>query len=137
MIIETHPPQYNGYPFISLIQFNEHHLLAIIDNCDKKSVKAFVLDCCEAERVKEINIINVALEWYGDGNPNYPLSIQFSRNGLISESSKIYRSYSIDSISRVIGPVFTFEMDQTYKVKRKRKISVDNVIEIQSAVKSF
>jgi hypothetical protein len=128
MIVETHPEEYNGYSFITLIQFNEKHLLTIIDNCDKKTIKAYVLDFCEVANVDEIEIINVANEWWNSKNPPYPVSIEFAKKGLTSEASKIYRSYAVDSVSRVIGPIPSFDMDNIQKIRRKRRVSPSNII---------
>lgn len=132
MIVESHPEEYNGYSFITLIQFNEKHLLTIIDNYDKKTIKAYVLDFCEVADVDEISIINVANGWWNSKKPPYPISIEFAKRGMLSETSKIYRSYAVDSVSRVIGPIPSFDMDNIQKVRRKRKISPNNVVTIRT-----
>jgi len=133
MIIESHPEQYNGYPFITLIQFNERHVLTIVDNYNRKTIKAYVLDFCENEEVDEIEMINIANDWYKEGNPTYPISIEFAKQGLLTEVSKVYRTYAIESISRLIGPAFSFEMDLVQKIRRKRRIIPNTVIPIQQA----
>jgi hypothetical protein len=131
MIIESHPDTYNGYPFITLVQFNERHLLTIIDNYDKKTIKAYVLDFCEVVQIDELSLIEVANNWFGEGHPTYPISIEFSKLGLTAEVSKIYRSYAIDSVSRIIGPMSSFDMDHIHKVKRKRRVIPSDVIRTQ------
>lgn len=132
MIVEPHPEEYNGYSFITLIQFNEKHLLSIIDNYDKKTIKAYVLDYCESSEVDEIEIITVAHDWWNSKNPPYPISIEFSKRGLTAETSKIYRTYAVDSVSRIIGPIPSFDMDNVQKVRRKRRISPNNVVTIRT-----
>ena len=126
MIIESHPEQYNGYPFITLIQFNEQHILTVIDNYDRKVLRAYVLDYCEAEQIDEVAVVAIANEWYGDGSPTYPVSIEFSKREVVSEFTKIYRSFAVDNITRVIGPVFAYDMDTVFKIKRKRRVPVGN-----------
>ena len=128
MILETHPTSYNGYPFITLMQINSQHILAIIDNYDKKNVKAYVLDYCEASRVDEGSVINTACDWYQEGSPSYPISVEFSKRNLTSEVAAIYRTYSIDSIIRVIGPMYTFDVETVFKVRRKRKIPIPTLL---------
>jgi hypothetical protein len=128
MIVESHPMEYHGYSFITLIQFKDRNLLTVVDNYNRKTVKAYVLDFCEAEQVDELTVINVANNWYDDGKPTYPISVEFSKNHLTPTVSKIYRTYAVESIVRVIGPLFSFEMDQVQKIRRKRRIIPSNVV---------
>lgn len=132
MIIEQHPEDYNGFSFITLIQLEDTHLLTIVDNFDKKVLKAYVLDYCEAANVDEFKIITVANEWWDSKKPPYPISIEFSKRGLTPETSKIYRTYPIETIIRVIGPVPSFEMDSVQKIRRKRRISPSNIVVIRT-----
>lgn len=128
MIIENYPSTYHGYPFITLIQFNSQHLLTIVDNYDRKTIKAYVLDYCSTEGVDELSVISNAENWYNSGEPLHPISVEFSRVLFVSEASKIYRTFSVDSVTRVIGPIYSFDMDSVFKVKRKRKVTPDKVI---------
>lgn len=132
MIIEQHPEDYNGFSFITLIQLEETHLLTIVDNYDKKTLKVYVLDYCETTNVDEFKIITIANEWWNSKNPPYPISIEFAKRGLTSETSKIYRTYPIEAIIRVIGPIPSFEMDCVQKVRRKRRTSPNNIVVIRT-----
>lgn len=127
MIKELHPNNYNGYPFITLIQFHDQHIITIIDNVDKKTLKAYVLDLCEAEGVNESAVIQVASEWYSTAM-DYPVSIEFSKRGMTNDVSRIYRTYPIENIIRVIGPLKTFDMDHILKIRRRRRIAPPNVV---------
>ena len=64
LIREDHPDDYNGYPFITLIQYRKDNVLAIVDNADDKQIRALVLDLCGPEQVDEEQIIEVAAGWY-------------------------------------------------------------------------
>lgn len=123
LIIEPHPEDYEGYPFITLIQYsNDQELLTIIDNSTEKSISAFVIDLCAPEKINEQKLITLASKWYYSGNKNkYPLSIEISRLGLSEEMSKIFRTYTMDFITRVIGPMPTFNMTDKPKIKRRRR----------------
>ena len=63
LVIEEHPSDYEGYPFITLVQYRDEHILTIINNSDDKTVQAYVLDLCGPESVKEELVIAVALQW--------------------------------------------------------------------------
>ena len=41
LIIEPHPADYVGYPFITLIEYRDTHLLGIIDNATDKALKTW------------------------------------------------------------------------------------------------
>lgn len=121
LIIEPHPIGYVGYPFITLIQYNKEHILTIVDNSDASQVQVFVLDLCGPENVDESMVVEVANEWYHHSSSKFPLSFEFSRRGLTEQTSKIFKSYSIDFITRVIGPLPKFAMDATRNVRRRKR----------------
>ena len=133
LIIEEHPEDYDGYPFITLIQYtNDQEIITIVDNSNDKSISAFVIDLCAQEKVDEKILITIASEWYySNAKDQYPLSIEFSRRSLSNMMSKIYRIYTVDFVSRVIGPVPKFEMNTKPKIKRRRRKSIPKGIQIK------
>lgn len=135
LIVEPHPEDYNGYPFITLIQYRKEHILTLVDNSDAKTVKAYVLDMCGPTNVNEELLISVAKEWYeGDGLHRHPVSFTLSRYGIANEASKIYRSFNIEHITRVIGPLPKFEMKEVKSVKRRRRKPVPHGVEVKNKV---
>lgn len=133
LIIEEHPQDYNGYPFITLLEYsNEQQMIAIIDNSSEKIISGFILDLCGPEKVNEQDIVNIASEWYeSERNKRYPLSIEFSKLGLTSVMSKIYRVFTTDFVTRVIGPLPRFEMSEKPKIKRRRRKAVPQGIKVK------
>jgi len=121
LIVEPHPKNYSGFPFITLIQYRKAPMLVIVDNADESTIKAYVLDLCGPERVDEEMLISVAAEWYQTNRTNFPLSIEFSRRGLTSTTSKIFRALNIEFVSRIIGPVPKFPMNTVKSIKRRRR----------------
>ena len=121
LVIEPHPENYVGYPFITLIQYRKQPLLAIVDNATSDYIHAFVLDVCGPEGVDEEEVIATAIDWYKDNAANYPISIEFSKLGMTKDTSKLYRSLNVEFISRVIGPVPLYEMSEVKSVKRRRR----------------
>lgn len=130
LIIEPHPKEYKGYPFITLIMYRKQHMLAIVDNVDNDSIKAFVLDVCNAEGVNEESVIITAAQWYERNKNNYPISIEFSKRGMTNDTSKIYKSLNLEYVSRIIGPVSKFPMEHVKSVKRRRRKTIPSGIEV-------
>lgn len=133
LIVESHPDDYTGYPFITLIEYDRDHYLTLIDNADDKTIKAFVLDLCGPAKVDEELIISVAEHWYNT-NQTRPISFVFSQCRLSNETAKILRTFNIDHVTRVIGPLPKFVMKGNTKVKRRTKKSVPNGVEIKKKV---
>jgi len=138
LIVEDHPAAYleTGYPFITLIQHRDQHLLSIVDNADEKTIKAFVLDLCGPERVDEEKVISVASTWYYVHKQRYPLSIEFSRLGMTPQTSKIYRTYNTEFVTRVIGPLPKYEMQEVSNIRRRRRKPLPPGVEIHKKPKT-
>ena len=135
LIVEPHPDDYDGYPFITMTQYRKEHILTLIDNSDAKIVKAYVLDMCSQAGVNEELLISVAGHWYEqNGLYRYPVSFTLSQYGLAGEASKIYRTFNIEHITRVIGPLPKFEMKEIKSVKRRRRKPVPPGVEVKNKV---
>ena len=132
LIVENHPEDYDGYPFITLIQYRDQHLLGIIDNITDKMIKAYILDFCGPTEVDEERVINIASEWYTNSRERYPLSFEFSKRGMSDEVKAIYRSYAVGFVTRVIGPLPRFEMGEVKSVKRRRRKPISSNIEVHN-----
>ena len=129
LIIEEHPQNYSGLPFITLIQYRKQPILTVVDNVDDTCVRAFVLDLCGPEHVSEELFINVVNQWYTTSR-HIPLSIFLSREGLTNLSSRIYRSLSTEFISRIIGPIQKYPFDTVVSIKRRRRKAISPMVEI-------
>jgi hypothetical protein len=121
LIVEDHPIDYSGYPFVTLIQYNKEHLLTIIDNSDENSISAYVLDLCGPESVDEEQFIEVVNEWYNNNRDEYPISFEFSIRDISGDASRIFRTFSTDFITRVIGPLPTFNMLPLRNIRRRKR----------------
>lgn len=133
LIVEPHPKDYTGFPFITLVQYRKQPMLTIVDNATDDIIRAFVLDLCGPERVDEELIIRVVAEWYTTNRTNFPVSVEFSRLGLASVTSKIYRTLNVEFVSRVIGPVPRYPMSTVKSVKRRRRKPISDAVEVQPA----
>lgn len=132
LIIEAHPKDYSGFPFITLIQYRKHPMLTIVDNATDDLIRVFVLDLCGPEKVDEELIIRVAAEWYNNSRLSIPISVEFSRLGVIAGASKIYRTLNVEFVSRVIGPVPRYPMSAVKNVKRRRRKPISPAVEVES-----
>ena len=121
LIVEPHPENYNGYPFITLIQYREKQILSVVDTATDKNIKAFVLDLCGPEGLDEEVVVSLIAEWYYENGERYPVSIEFSKLGIASRMARICRTYNIDFVTRVIGPLPRFNLTETKSVKRRRR----------------
>jgi hypothetical protein len=134
LIVEPHPTEYNGYPFITLIQYRDKHHLTIVDDATEKIIDAFVLDLCTPEGLNEETIIGIVANWYEENSERYPVSIEFSRRGISGNMSKILRTFNIDFVTRVIGPLPKFNIMETFSIKRRRKKSIPHGVEVHRYV---
>lgn len=129
LVIEPYPREYTGLPFLTLIQFRKAPMLVIVDNVDDETIKAYVLDLCGPEGVDEEKVILVASEWYSSKSA-YPVSIEFSKRGMTAETSRIYRAFDVEFVSRVIGPAPEFPMSAVKSVKRRRRKPIPQGVEV-------
>lgn len=134
LIIEPHPRDYSGLPFITLIQYRKQPMLTIVDNADDDVIRAYVLDYCGPEHVDEERLIQTAIEWYEQSKQDYPLSIEFSRRGLTSVTAKVYRALNVEFVSRVIGPVPKYPMSTVKSIKRRRRKGVPAGVEVSTVI---
>jgi len=119
-IKEGYPDNYTGYPFLSLVQTQDKQYITIINNHDNKELEAYVLDFCGPNRIKETSIVTLAEDWWYNGRNRYPISVEFSRIGICGTTSKIFRTFNIDNVRRVIGFIPHYPMTPTEKIHRRQ-----------------
>lgn len=129
LIVERHPIDYNGYPFITLIEYNKTAYLTIVDNCTDSTITCYVLDKCNAEGIDELQLVQAALQWFG-GNKEIPLSIALSREGMSHTFRNVISSFCTEFVTRVIGPLPRYNFTRVKKVRRRRKRSISSTIAI-------
>lgn len=137
LIIETHPKEYEGFPFITLIQFKTEHILCVVDNADDTYINAYVLDSCGSHGINEESLIEVIAFWSDYNKLKYPLSIEFSKRGLTKRMQALYKTFPIEFVSRVIGPLPSYPMTDVTKVRRRRKKQISPAVEVKNVVKIF
>lgn len=133
LIIEQHPADYIGFPFITLIQYRKQPMLAIVDNIKDDVMFVFCLDLCEPSRVDEELLISAASDWYSNSRSKFPVSVAFSQQGLTPHTSRIYRALNVEFISRIIGPVPKYSMSTTKSIKRRRRKALPSGVEVHKS----
>lgn len=132
LITEPHPESYDGYPFITLIRYNDENYLNIVDNVVNKQIVAYNLDMCKAANVDEWTLVGITKDWfYNERHKKHPLSVEFSRLGLATQLRPILRCYPVEFVTRVIGPLPEYQMGGVFKSKKKKKKSIPTDIEFQ------
>ena len=134
LIIESHPKEYTGFPFITLIQYRKSPMLVIVDNVDSTTIKTFVLDLCGPEEIDEEALLTVAAQWHTNDKHNFPVSVAFSRGGLTMQTTRIYRVLNLEFVSRVIGPAPKYPIDDIKSIKRRRRRPIPLGVEINEYV---
>lgn len=128
LIVEPYPEDYTGYKFITLIRYNDINYLNIVDNVINNTINSYVLDLCSPNNIKEEYIIDIAHDWFSNNYSKYPISLEFSKRGLGDEFGKIFRSFPLDYVTRVIGILPEFKMT-SYKIRKRKKKNIPNGIE--------
>lgn len=140
LINEPHPETYAGPPFLTLIRFNDKDYINIVDNVINNEIVTYVLDLCPKEfdykpELKEQQLIEIAYDWYEESKASYPISIEFSRRGISVDATKILRRFTVDYVSRVIGPLPRFEMGGPFKVKKRKRKPIPTNVEFINRVR--
>jgi hypothetical protein len=105
--------------------------LVIVDNIDEFTVTAYVLDYAQQEGIDLLTFINVAEEWLDRSGGQYPLSFELSRLGLTSLARKIYKTFDLAYVTRLVGRSFSFDLTTPVKVRRRRAARVPAGVEIR------
>lgn len=127
IIREDYPSNYKGYTFITLIQFNDERYLSIVDRLTDKHISAYLLDLCGPKGISEEDVLLVAYEWSISPRSTFPISYEFQRLNLTEFTSQLHRTFNVDFVERVIGPLPDVEMVKATVKRKKRKIIPPNI----------
>ena len=131
LVIESHPEEYQGYPFVTLIQYTKQLFLTLVDNSDDKKIKAFVLDFCGPAGVDEEQLLDIATDWWDNRRMEFPLSIEFSRRNITQ------KGFNMEYVTRVIGPLPKFTMDEVHSIRRRKRKPVPVGMEVHNNTKTL
>lgn len=117
--------------YLTLIEFKKIKYLTVIENIVDDEIQAYILDNLSAEGIDQDWFLSVATRWYYASSERYPLSFEFAKIGKGDVVKKILKTYNINSISRVIGKLFRFPLNEKPKIKRRKVVVIPETIEIK------
>lgn len=117
--------------FLTLLEFKKVKYLTVIENVVDDEIQAYVLDQLQAEGVDQEWFLSVATRWFYSSSDRYPLSFEFAKMGKGDVVRKVLKTYNINSISRVIGKLFTYPLNAKPKVKRRKVNPIPETIPIR------
>lgn len=116
--------------FLSVIEYRRQNYLAIIDNVTSNEVGAYVLDFAQQEHIDLQQLLSAITIWFYRGSGEYPLSFEFSRLGMSPLTNRIYKTFELPHVTRLIGNDFRFDLETPPKIRRRRISLIPAGIEI-------
>jgi hypothetical protein len=138
LIIE-HVSDRGNLHLLSMLEHRRDRYLVIVDNIDDETITAYVLDYAQQEGVDLIAFIGIAEKWLEQSEGKYPLSFELSRLGLTSIARKIYKTFDLAYVTRLVGQSFSYDLTTPIRVRRRRASKVPAGVEIRpkASVLSF
>jgi len=130
LIFETLEDQSNAL-FLTLIEYKKVKYLTIVENIIDTEIQAYILDNLAAEGIDQEWFMGVATRWFYGASDRYPLSFEFSKLGQGEVVKRTLKTFNINSTSRIIGKVFSYDINTKPKVKRRKVIPIPSSIEIK------
>ncbi len=118
------------YHYLSVIEFRREKYLVVVDNITQEGVGAYVLDFAQQEGLDLQQLISVVTTWFYRASYRYPLSFEFSRLGMAQYTNRIYKSFELGHVTRLIGNDFKYDLAAAPKVRRRRVNMIPAGIEI-------
>lgn len=130
LIIE-HVSDRGNLHLLSLLEHRRDRYLVIVDNITEDEIAAYVLDYAQQEGIDLGTFLDLTENWLQTSGGAYPLSFEFSRLGLTSVTRRIYKTFDLAYVTRLVGKAFTYEMSTPTKVRRRRASKVPAGVEIR------
>ena len=119
-----------NHAYLTLIIYKKQKYLVVVDNVGNEEISAFVLDMAEAEGIDVKWFLSVCNLWFYSSSEKYPLSFEFAKTGHLNTVKKIIRTFNTNSVSRIVGRIFMYNIQNKPKVKRRKIIPVPEYVEI-------
>lgn len=116
---------------LSLLEHRRDRYLVIVDNIDEERVTAYVLDYAQQEGVDLEAFVHLARAWLQRSNGQYPLSFELSRLGLTTSMRRIYKTFDVAHVTRLIGRPFAYDLTTPVRVRRRRAARVPAGVEVR------
>lgn len=106
--------------FLSVLQYRKEDFLVIVDNISSEEVGAYVLDFAQQEQINVREFMSLVTKWFYDGSSKHPLSFEFSKLGIAPSVNKIYKTFELAHVTRLIGYDFRYDFEAAPKIRRRR-----------------
>jgi hypothetical protein len=116
--------------YLSIIEYKRENYLTVIDNITKSDVSAFVLDYTNQEKINTLDFLSLVNNWFYQSAHLHPLSFELSKHGLSDVMAPLYRTFELNSVSRIVGHPFSFNLEPSSKVKRRKVSITPSTVEI-------
>jgi hypothetical protein len=130
LIIE-HVSDQGNLHLLSMLEHRREKYLVIVDNIDEENVYAYVLDQAQQEGLDLKVFIHIAETWLNTSSGGYPLSFELSRIGMTTAARRIYKTFDLAYVTRLVGRAFSFDLTTPIRVRRRRANIVPAGIEIR------
>lgn len=130
LIIERAEDQGNYY-FLSVLEYRRENYLVVVDNITDEEVGAYVLDYAQQEGMNLKDLMTVVTQWFYRASYRYPLSFEFSRLGISPRTNRIYKTFELAHVTRLIGKDYKFDLQVPPKVRRRRVNRIPAGVEIK------
>lgn len=119
-----------NYYYLSVVEYRKENYLVVVDNISEDELGAYVLDFAQQEGVDLKQLMSLITKWFYSSSDKYPLSFEFSKMGITSVTNKIYRTFELAHVTRLIGNDFKYDIFETPKIKRRRVSMIPAGVEI-------
>lgn len=117
--------------FLTLIEYKKVKYLTIVENIVDTEIQAYILDNLAAEGIDQDWFLSVATKWFYAASDRYPLSFEFAKLGSGDVVRKSLKTFNINSTSRIIGKLFTYDINSKPKIKRRKVVPTQETAEIK------
>lgn len=106
--------------FLSVLEYRRENYLVIVDNVSSEEIGAYVLDFAQQERLDVRQLMTIVTRWFYSGSSSYPLSFEFSKLGISPLANRIYKTFELAHVTRLIGYDFRYDLETPPKIRRRR-----------------
>lgn len=108
------------YFFLSVLEYRKENFLVVVDNVSSDEVGAYVLDFAQQERLDVKQLMTIITKWFYGGSHRFPLSFEFSRLGMTEYTTRIYKTFELAHVTRLIGYDFKYDFETAPKIRHRR-----------------
>jgi len=130
LIIETHPSDYDGAPWATLIQYVGKYHLVVVNTLEPDYLWGYSIESMSNE---ECDVFCIIMDQYWEATLyNDPLRNHIAPDQWITERNlssifgRVMTAYSTENIVRVIGPVrYAVPAPPKQRIRRRKRVDVD------------